>query len=103
MPRRKPRPQEPPTRRRNKGPAPLSSIEEIAERVKGPVSGQVEGFVVMRSVKADRRYRCPYCEGWIEPNVPHVVAYPVDRLDDRRHYHSACWSRHASSLRSGRG
>jgi hypothetical protein len=49
-----------------------------------------EGFEV-RTVSGDRRYRCPYCEGWIEPGVAHVVAFPSGRAEERRHYHNGCW------------
>jgi hypothetical protein len=45
-------------------------------------------------------YRCPGCQQLIRPATPHVVAWPVvpgvfsdDGLDERRHWHSACWSR----------
>ena len=28
----------------------------------------------------------------IPPGTPHVVAWPEGREDDRRHWHTACWS-----------
>lgn len=36
-------------------------------------------------------YRCPGCDQEIRPATPHVVAWPEGQLDDRRHWHSACW------------
>jgi hypothetical protein len=45
-------------------------------------------------------YRCPGCHQVIRPATPHVVAWPVvpasfsstaTGLDERRHWHSACW------------
>ena len=52
---------------------------------------------------ATRPYRCPGCGQTIRPATPHVVAWPViaslqtaladgTGLDERRHWHSACWS-----------
>jgi hypothetical protein len=45
-----------------------------------------------------KAYRCPGCDQEIRPATPHVVAWPVDAalgrregLEDRRHWHSACW------------
>jgi hypothetical protein len=40
-------------------------------------------------------YRCPGCDQEIRPATPHVVAWPAQAgrgLDDRRHWHTACWS-----------
>ncbi len=36
-------------------------------------------------------YRCPGCDQEIRPVTPHVVAWPEGSLDDRRHWHTACW------------
>ncbi|HEY5031385.1 MAG TPA: hypothetical protein VIJ54_02835, partial [Actinomycetes bacterium] len=39
-------------------------------------------------------YRCPGCDQEIRPATPHVVAWPHEAgrgLEDRRHWHSACW------------
>jgi hypothetical protein len=54
------------------------------EWVVRPVSGAA-------TVKA---YRCPGCDQEIVPGTPHVVAWPADRVvgvDERRHWHTACW------------
>lgn len=54
-------------------------------------------------------YRCPGCDQEVGASVPHVVAWPADGLggaEDRRHWHTPCWSarthRSARTLR-GRG
>ena len=45
-----------------------------------------------------RRYRCPGCAQEFSSGLPHVVAWPVDGwggmggLDDRRHWHTGCWT-----------
>ncbi|HOF63556.1 MAG TPA: hypothetical protein PLL54_04565 [Dermatophilaceae bacterium] len=44
---------------------------------------------------ASRDYRCPGCQHEIAAGSPHVVAWPADGIggvDDRRHWHTACWS-----------
>lgn len=48
-----------------------------------PVAGQA----------ATKVYRCPGCDHEIALNTPHVVAWPPDSIDQRRHWHSACWRR----------
>ena len=49
---------------------------------------------------ATQTYRCPGCDHEIRPATPHVVAWPAglsdeDGLDDRRHWHTPCWSARA--------
>jgi hypothetical protein len=40
-----------------------------------------------------KRYRCPGCDQEIPPGVSHVVAWPeYGGVDDRRHWHTACWN-----------
>jgi hypothetical protein len=56
-----------------------------------------EQWVVRRisGAASTKAYRCPGCDQEIRPATPHVVAWPVDAgggLEDRRHWHSACWS-----------
>jgi hypothetical protein len=50
---------------------------------------------------ATKTYRCPGCQQAIRPATPHTVAWPVEAstfgsgdtgLDERRHWHNACWS-----------
>ncbi len=62
-----------------------------------------EDYVVRRLTgsAARRAYTCPGCHQPIRPATPHVVAWPVlpssfarnaEGLDERRHWHSGCWS-----------
>jgi hypothetical protein len=38
-------------------------------------------------------YRCPGCDQEIPQGVAHVVAWRAyDGVDDRRHWHRACWN-----------
>lgn len=61
-----------------------------------------DGEWAVRSVTGSastKAYRCPGCDHEIRPATPHVVAWPVDGpvdahgagLQDRRHWHTACW------------
>ena len=50
-----------------------------------PVSGQA----------ASKVYRCPGCDHEIPAGQPHVVAWTDEMVDDRRHWHTACWRRFA--------
>jgi hypothetical protein len=69
-------------------------LEGVADRILGPASVRLAGFEVRSAMSKLKRYRCPYCEGWIEPGSRHLVAVPVGAADQRRHYHSGCWAKH---------
>ncbi|MGH2690130.1 MAG: hypothetical protein ACRDKW_15190, partial [Actinomycetota bacterium] len=73
--------------------------DALSERILGPEWARAEGFQVRQSRSAAKRYRCPYCEGWIQPGTIHVVVVPEGRADDRRHYHTPCWERQSGSRR----
>ena len=62
-----------------------------------------EDYVVRRVTgsASTKPYRCPGCHQVIRPATPHTVAWPVvpttfasgaTGLDERRHWHNACWS-----------
>jgi hypothetical protein len=76
-------------------------LEGVQERILGPGSARLEGFEVRRAVNKLKRYRCPYCEGWVEPGSHHIVALPAGTPDARRHFHTGCWSKHARTLARG--
>ena len=50
----------------------------------------IQSITGATSVKA---YRCPGCDMEIKPGTPHIVAWPNESVDDRRHWHSACWNK----------
>ena len=54
----------------------------------------------MAGATAGKSYRCPGCEVLIPPGTAHIVAWPDTpplgserAVDERRHWHSACWRR----------
>ncbi len=72
------------------GPGAYSGPEQAVEwQGEEWVSRRVTGSA---STKA---YRCPGCDQEIRPATPHVVAWPLESgrgLEDRRHWHTACWT-----------
>lgn len=41
--------------------------------------------------RASKPYVCPACDNTIAPGVGHVVAWPTEQVDLRRHWHHHCW------------
>jgi len=57
-----------------------------------------DGEWVVRAItgsSSGKAYRCPGCDQEIRPVTPHIVAWPVDAEDERRHWHTPCWSARA--------
>lgn len=42
---------------------------------------------------ARKAYRCPWCDHEIPAGQPHVVVWADEAVDERRHWHTACWRR----------
>jgi hypothetical protein len=47
----------------------------------------------MTGAATTKVYRCPGCDHEIALGTPHIVAWPADRVEDRRHWHTPCWAR----------
>jgi hypothetical protein len=64
------------------------------ETLRPPVGEHVEDGYVVRHVSgaSGKAYRCPGCDQELRPATPHVVAWLEGKPDDRRHWHTACWS-----------
>jgi hypothetical protein len=56
-----------------------------------PGWAHVEGWTVRTSTKGGSI--CPYCDRPIQDGKQHVVAFPDEDLDLRRHWHTGCWER----------
>lgn len=57
-----------------------------------------EDYTVRQVRGSEKSYRCPGCDQLIAPGAAHVVAWRTEHLlgqqaamDDRRHWHRACW------------
>ncbi|WP_163800632.1 hypothetical protein [Mycolicibacterium sediminis] len=84
MPRRRPEP-----RRRPSLPPTFQRRLET-----GPDGFEYEVKAVPGS-RAVKTYRCPGCDHEVRPGTPHVVVWPADHggeVDDRRHWHTPCWT-----------
>lgn len=46
---------------------------------------------VVPAYRATKPYVCPECVGEVPERTGHVVAWPVDEPDRRRHWHAHCW------------
>jgi len=67
----------------------LGSFGRIENHADG--EWQVTSLTGETSVKV---YRCPGCQGEIQPGTAHIVAWNMDySADERRHWHTACWKR----------
>jgi len=50
------------------------------------------------AARATKSYRCPGCDHEIRSGTAHVVVWPADvgGVEDRRHWHTACWRHRAT-------
>ncbi|MEO6083672.1 MAG: hypothetical protein ABIQ18_11275 [Umezawaea sp.] len=51
-----------------------------------------------------KHYRCPGCDHQIQPGTPHLVAWPTTdygSVEERRHWHLACWTSRTRRPRHG--
>lgn len=85
-------------RRRSVRPA-RPALRPTAERIVDKRDGRwyVRPITGATSTKT---YTCPGCHRPITPATPHSVVWPVekallsaDAIDERRHWHTACWAR----------
>jgi len=53
----------------------------------------------MQPYEAVKTYRCPGCDHEIPPGQGHKVVVPLDRPEDRRHWHTGCWHRESRPRR----
>lgn len=82
-------------RKRSPGPAPLPAPRRIEVGPDG-YDYEVRPVSAARAVKT---YRCPGCDHEIRPNTGHLVVWPAETSgdsDDRRHWHTPCWTHRAT-------
>lgn len=61
------------------------------ERVEAGPGGGVWRSRAVTGAATTKAYRCPGCDQEVLPGTPHVVAWPEDDVDARRHWHTPCW------------
>jgi len=60
-------------------------IDPTLPRLTGHTVRRVPGY------QARKHYACPACHDDIPAGVGHVVAWPEDEPEERRHWHAHCW------------
>ncbi|BBY53602.1 hypothetical protein H7J07_01470 [Mycobacterium koreense] len=87
MPRRRPR--------SSSGAHPLR-VSSSAQRVEPGPDGSAHVVRAVPAARAEKTYRCPGCDHQIRPGTAHLVTWPAEGigvgLDDRRHWHTGCWT-----------
>jgi hypothetical protein len=53
---------------------------------------------VVQPYRATKLYRCPGCNQEIFPRTLHLVVWPEDSPEQRRHWHRSCWERRHAEL-----
>ena len=80
------------------------SLSPVLHRVEtGPDGDEYEVHPVA-AARAVKTYRCPGCDHEIRSGTAHVVVWPADSrhagprtgIDDRRHWHTSCWTNRAN-------
>lgn len=58
-----------------------------------PFLPRLDGYEVARvpGFRAAKAYQCPNCGNAIPSGEGHVVVWPEDIVEDRRHWHTHCW------------
>ncbi|WP_082684045.1 MULTISPECIES: hypothetical protein [unclassified Mycobacterium] len=83
-------------KRRPQRPPPLPAPRRLETGPDG-YEYEVRPIAAARAVKT---YRCPGCDHEIRPGTAHLVVFPADMgersVDDRRHWHTACWTHRAT-------
>ena len=91
--------------RRRRDDAPLNHGRALGGVERREQHAGSEWFVrAVTGAAATRAYLCPGCSQEVRPGAPHVVVWPADGvggLDQRRHWHTACWA--ARTRRPPRG
>lgn len=70
-------------------------------RVETGPDGYDYEVVPVPGARAVKAYRCPGCDHEIRSGTPHVVVWLVDPVspddtgEDRRHWHTQCWTKRA--------
>ena len=81
-------------RRRADPPRPLGGLSG-AVTTSESFAGRTWSVRRISGASSQRVYRCPGCQADIAVGLPHVVVWPADglgSLEQRRHWHTACWS-----------
>ncbi|WP_460355973.1 hypothetical protein [Mycobacterium sp. ZZG] len=79
--------------------APVRDPLPAPRRIEAGSDGYDYEVRTVPGARAAKAYRCPGCDHEIRPGTAHVVVWPVDDpegMDDRRHWHTSCWTHRAT-------
>lgn len=82
-------------RRQDKWQQPVRPLTVHSSHVESGADGY---YYEVRKITGDRAvktYRCPGCDHEIRIGTPHVVVWQARSEDDRRHWHTPCWTNRA--------
>jgi hypothetical protein len=77
----------------------LPALPSALHRVETGPDGYEYEVRSVAAARAVKTYRCPGCDHEIRSGTAHVVVWPADSpqtgVDDRRHWHTPCWTNRA--------
>ncbi|OSC30669.1 hypothetical protein B8W69_06425 [Mycobacterium vulneris] len=84
-------------------PRPLAPSPALRRVERGPDGHEYEVRAVP-AARAVKTYRCPGCDHEIRSGSAHLVVWPIDstlaggpgQIEDRRHWHTPCWTHRAT-------
>ena len=71
----------------------------VAPRTETGPDGYDYEVRAISAARAVKTYRCPGCDQELKPGVAHMVVWRVGAEDDRRHWHTPCWTKGRSPTR----
>ena len=74
---------------------PMGDDREISTSYSAIEEHQEDEYMVRKITgsTSTKPYRCPGCDQLIPTATPHIVAWPIDDIELRRHWHTACWNK----------
>ncbi|OBI88168.1 hypothetical protein [Mycobacterium asiaticum] len=86
-------------RRRKPPPRTSSPSPPLLRRVETGPDGYEYEVRPVAAARAVKTYRCPGCDHEIRSGVAHLVVWRAESpgsIDDRRHWHTPCWTNRAN-------
>ena len=82
-----------PRRNRTKRDEPRQPGGSLSQRSESGPDGE-RNVRPISGTATTKTYRCPGCDHEIRPGTPHLVTWPAadyGSVEERRHWHRACW------------
>ncbi|OBK13907.1 hypothetical protein [Mycobacterium asiaticum] len=85
--------------RRRKPPPRTHALPPMLRRVETGPDGYEYEVRPVAAARAVKTYRCPGCDHEIRSGIAHLVVWRAESpgsIDDRRHWHTPCWTHRAT-------